>query len=103
MSQVIEVALIAVPPAVISAPILGQGNTPRRPKKPKEIQLDVHSLLHTLTRLLVERPKGWYNVAVRLNNNLTEYLRGSGRTPKWEDYPIARDWFTQNSLLLKEN
>lgn len=76
--------------------------TPTVVKRPEKIQLNPNHLLETIQRMLTTRPPGWFNVVVRLQNNLVDYLRGNGPVPKWEDFPIARDWFTQNVIALKE-
>lgn len=77
------------------------------PRKPKKETSDPSSwgpnkMLDTLQQLLIARPKGWFNQCVFLNDQLVAYLRGNGNDPRWEEYPIARDWFTQNNLQLEK-
>jgi hypothetical protein len=80
----------------------GCAESMKNPQKFENIKLDVTIMLATIERLLTDKPAGWYNVVVRLNNNLVGYLRGNGPIPNWTPYPLARDWFSQNVTLLKE-
>lgn len=71
-------------------------------QRPPRVKLNPNHLLEALQRMLVERPTGWFNICARLDRNLTEYLREDGPAPAWDQFPIARNWYSQNSIRLKE-
>jgi hypothetical protein len=57
-----------------------------------------------MEELVVTKPEGWFSVASRLGDKLTDYLRESrgkkaqepkNPTPDWESYPNARTFYTQ--------
>ena len=71
---------------------------PRKQKKTRKVSL--HSMgdaiLKRMEELIVSGTSAGM-LMLKLDEDLTHYLRGDGQTPHWDEYPNARTWFCQRT------
>lgn len=70
------------------------------PKKQKKVRKVAHSMGDAILKRMEELITGGTRggmLLLKLDEDLTQYLRGDGQMPNWDNYPNARTWFCQRT------